>query len=666
MIGKKCIMVVEDEGITAMSIQSSLEEMGYEVTSVAVSGEEAIQKAGEDKPDLVLMDIELGSDINGIQAAGTIHSRFNIPIVYLTAHTDDKILKDAKITEPFGYIIKPFDDRELSIAVEIALYKHKMEERLRESEIKYRTLFDCASDAIYLIDPGTQKILDCNPRASELIGYTVKELRTMTIEELHPAEEQDVISKIFRKVSKKLELSGISGINQFRKNGALVPVEINATTIDLKGKKHSLAIVRDISERKRAEQELKESKERYRTLFQRMSIGCALHKIIVDKENKPVDYVFMKVNDAFVRLTGLKRASVIGKKATKVMPEIEKSGFDWIGKCGKVAQKGGRLTFEQYSEPLKKWFSISAYRPMPNHFITLFQEITDRKIMEDKLKSAALTDELTGLLNRRGFIALAEQQRKMTDRTKMSMSLIYIDLNGLKIINDRLGHLAGDQALIDTSNILKKSFREADIIARMGGDEFAVLLTDHVEIFEEKIIVNNLRDKLRKHNEQGAHRYELSLSIGMAQYETKHPCSIDKLLNKADILMYKDKKHQKTHENMTKQKMERRTSERFNVGDKCHAVINSSDKMKIYNISLCGIRLESSLKLIVNNRYKIRISASGNESAMLTGKVVWSYMTERLREKKDVLPCYETALKFINMNKNLQGSLENFIDQFTD
>jgi diguanylate cyclase (GGDEF)-like protein/PAS domain S-box-containing protein len=666
MIGKKCIMVVEDEGITAMSIQSSLEEMGYEVTSVAVSGEEAIQKAGEDKPDLVLMDIELGSDINGIQAAGTIHSRFNIPIVYLTAHTDDKILKDAKITEPFGYIIKPFDDRELSIAVEIALYKHKMEERLRESEIKYRTLFDCASDAIYLIDPGTQKILDCNPRASELIGYTVKELRTMTIEELHPAEEQDVISKIFRKVSKKPELSGISGINQFRKNGALVPVEINATTIDLKGKKHSLAIVRDISERKRAEQELKESKERYRTLFQRMSIGCALHKIIVDKENKPVDYVFMKVNDAFVRLTGLKRASVIGKKATKVMPEIEKSGFDWIGKCGKVAQKGGRLTFEQYSEPLKKWFSISAYRPMPNHFITLFQEITDRKIMEDKLKSAALTDELTGLLNRRGFIALAEQQRKMTDRTKMSMSLIYIDLNGLKIINDRLGHLAGDQALIDTSNILKKSFREADIIARMGGDEFAVLLTDHVEIFEEKIIVNNLRDKLRKHNEQGAHRYELSLSIGMAQYETKHPCSIDKLLNKADILMYKDKKHQKTHENMTKQKMERRTSERFNVGDKCHAVINSSDKMKIYNISLCGIRLESSLKLIVNNRYKIRISASGNESAMLTGKVVWSYMTERLREKKDVLPCYETALKFINMNKNLQGSLENFIDQFTD
>jgi hypothetical protein len=88
--------------------------------------------------------------------------------------------------------------------------------------------------------------------------------------------------------------------------------------------------------------------------------------------------------------------------------------------------------------------------------------------------------------------------------------------------------------------------------------------------------------------------------------------------------------------------------------------------MKIYNISPGGIRLESSLKLIVNNRYKIRISASGNESAMLTGKVVWSYMTERLREKKDVLPCYETALKFINMNKNLQGSLENFIDQFTD
>jgi signal transduction histidine kinase len=131
-------MVVEDEGITVMRILSSLEEMGYAVTSPVFSGEEAVKKATEDKPDLVLMDIVLRGEKDGIEAAGQIYSRLNIPVVYITAHSDEKMLRRIKKTEPFGYIVKPFDDRELHIAIEIALYKHKMEEKLRESERELR------------------------------------------------------------------------------------------------------------------------------------------------------------------------------------------------------------------------------------------------------------------------------------------------------------------------------------------------------------------------------------------------------------------------------------------------------------------------------------------------------------------------------------------------
>lgn len=132
---KKRIMVVEDEWVIADDIQKSLHNLGYEVSSVVPSGEDAVRKAGEDMPDLVLMDIVLQGKMDGVDAAKQIHSNFNIPIIYLTAYADHKVLERAKITGPFGYMIKPFEERELHTTIEMALYKHKAEEE-REDLIK--------------------------------------------------------------------------------------------------------------------------------------------------------------------------------------------------------------------------------------------------------------------------------------------------------------------------------------------------------------------------------------------------------------------------------------------------------------------------------------------------------------------------------------------------
>jgi len=118
---KTKILVVENEAIIANDIQDMLKDMGYDVPAIASSGEEAIKKAEEIKPDLVLMNIGLKWDMDGIGAAAHIHNRFNIPVVYVTAYMDEKMLERAKVTEPFGYIIKPFEDKELSSAIEKAL-----------------------------------------------------------------------------------------------------------------------------------------------------------------------------------------------------------------------------------------------------------------------------------------------------------------------------------------------------------------------------------------------------------------------------------------------------------------------------------------------------------------------------------------------------------------
>lgn len=136
------IMLVEDEINVAADVKNRLENMGYEVLGIFDTGEEAIEKAGELKPNLVLMDIVLKGDMDGIDAAQKIRELFDIPIIYLTAYSDEKTLQRAKVTEPFGYVLKPFEDREIQSAIEMAIYKHKMEQQLKESEEKYRKLIE--------------------------------------------------------------------------------------------------------------------------------------------------------------------------------------------------------------------------------------------------------------------------------------------------------------------------------------------------------------------------------------------------------------------------------------------------------------------------------------------------------------------------------------------
>ncbi len=121
------ILVVEDEHIVAMGIKKMLKSLGYTVTGVASSGEDAISKAESTFPDVVLMDIMLKGDMDGVEAANEIREKLDIPVVYLTAYSDNKILERAKKTEPFGYIIKPFDERDLYSSIEVALHKYRKE-----------------------------------------------------------------------------------------------------------------------------------------------------------------------------------------------------------------------------------------------------------------------------------------------------------------------------------------------------------------------------------------------------------------------------------------------------------------------------------------------------------------------------------------------------------
>jgi len=185
-------------------------------------------------------------------------------------------------------------------------------------------------------------------------------------------------------------------------------------------------------------------------------------------------------------------------------------------------------------EFIKKPFSISEF---PIRFDIMMR---DHKV-EEALLALSLIDELTGLYNRRRFFVLTEQYLKQSARTKKKLLLLFIDMDNLKWINDHHGHNEGDQALIDLANILKKTFRESDIVARIGGDEFVVLSESTDENGE--IVLTRLYENIKDHNAKRSRCYTLSISVGATQFDPKYPISIDELLSKADALMYTQKRN---------------------------------------------------------------------------------------------------------------------------
>ena len=190
-------------------------------------------------------------------------------------------------------------------------------------------------------------------------------------------------------------------------------------------------------------------------------------------------------------------------------------------------------------EFIKKPFSI-------DEFILRFDKMMRDRKGEEALLALSLTDELTDLYNRRRFFVLAEQYLKVAIRTKKKLLLLYLDMDDLKSINDHCGHNEGDQALIALGSILKKTFRESDIIARIGGDEFVVLL----ECTDDNggILITRLYENIGVYNAKVSQEYKLSVSVGAAQFDPEYPTSIDELLSKADALMYAQKRERKEKE----------------------------------------------------------------------------------------------------------------------
>ncbi len=252
-MGKK-ILLVEDEKTTILILKRFIGEMGHSVITSVPTGEEAIREALHAGPDLIIMDIVLGGKIDGIDAARQINETSSVPVIYITSASDDATLKRALTTNPAGFIVKPVDKKELKSAIDLAILRHEMEDRLKESELRFFTILNSIGDAVFVMDSADQ-ITYINPIAEKITELTIDRL----------------IGKKFTEVM-NIKYNGlhdnmITGPDTIHYNyfvspsGKHVPIDFSLSPIsDINGEKSgSVIILRDDTERVRSETKLKES-----------------------------------------------------------------------------------------------------------------------------------------------------------------------------------------------------------------------------------------------------------------------------------------------------------------------------------------------------------------------------------------------------------------------
>ena len=343
------ILIVEDEKIIAIDLQRRLERFGYSVVGMAGEGEAAVSLALELSPDIILMDIMLAGKMDGIEAAKAIKAAKDIPFIFLTAYTDEKTLERAKEVEPYGYILKPFKERELYTTIDIALYKHDIERKLTRQERLFSAILHSINDGIIATDMDLN-VQFMNPVAEDITGF------------------------------KEAAARG-KNLSQF--------MSLN----DTKTQKDLLVNMTQVGE-------------------------------------KPVFF-----NDVSIK-NALGQSLIVDGSITKIHERANST----------------------------------------DGFVITLRDITELKRLSDTLNYQASHDRLTGLSNREEFSYKLGEVLKNVRLTGGSHALLVMDVDRFKAINDTCGNLAGDELLRQVASHIQTNIQRHDISARIGGDEFAIIL----------------------------------------------------------------------------------------------------------------------------------------------------------------------------------------------
>ncbi len=568
------ILVVEDEGIIAMHLQHMLTGFGFKVPVTVETGPDALLVVEQSRPDLVLMDIQLRGEMDGIETARQIREQYDMPVIYMTAYSEDACLLEARQTEPYGYLVKPFQDRELRATIEMALFKHKIDHQLRESESGYRELYHITPAMFHTTDAN-----DCVTQVSDYwlstLGYTRDEIVGRPITEFitpaarkyflevlgpemaHTGTVRDAECQYLCKNGRALDVL-FSTVGVFDEQGSLL--RSHSALIDITARKHAENAERD-------QRNLAEAlRDTASALNSTLSFEDVMDRILTNVGKVvPHDAVYIMMVEGGVahinRIQGQHewgshertmnlRWSVLETPYLRRMVETQNSfvltdtssqpGWtdDWIRSYAAAPIIGrGRLLGFINLVGLRPGFFTAEHASRLRAFADQAAVAIENARLYAEVERLATMDEVTGIANRRRLFELGQREFESSRRYNRPLCAILLDIDHFKKINDTYGHNAGDRVLTGIAKAISASVREIDVFGRYGGEEF-VLLLPHVETSSAVEVAERLRkvvEDLRFTTERGV--LQVTISLGVAQLVSGIP-SLATLIDHADQAMY--------------------------------------------------------------------------------------------------------------------------------
>lgn len=573
MSGEK-ILIVVDETQTALYLQQALDGSGYSVAGVVDSGTDAIRWAEELRPDVVLVDTQLRGAMDGIEAARRIRARLGLPVVFLTASAEDPRLRLARDTNPYSCLVRPIQERELRGALEMALYRHGLDLKLKESETGYRELYRNIPAMLHTTDP-QGRILQVSDYWLAVLGYAREDVLGHLVTEYISSPPASHFLEAYIPRSRGSAPTRDVECQFVRSDGQLVDALFSAVSVfDAQGLLlYTHSAVTDITARKRAEAAERDQRtlaealrETAAALNTTLSLEEVLERVLAYVgEVVPYQAVnIMTVDDGtahVVRSRGFgeheqderalaHRMEIRNARHLRAMAETAQPVIlpDTLADPGwEIAwvrsYAGAPIIVKERLVGFINLFSLEPGYYNPD-LVSRLQVFADQAAIAienanlyAEVQRLATLDALTNVYNRRSLFELGEREFERARRYQLSLSAILLDIDHFKKVNDTYGHTVGDQVLSGIALAISRNIREIDVFGRYGGEEFVVLLPQ-ADTPAARDVAERLRILVAELVfTSGRERLSVTISLGVSGIAEDVP-SLSALIDRADQAMY--------------------------------------------------------------------------------------------------------------------------------